>query len=1202
MAQDGKDRFQILRIVQLDDESYDGTVRYPFAQCRLTHVDGREFEEQEGDDPAVGFLNRDENRSDQDRLTRLSDLGSKMQPFALALDHERLEELLKAAAAQFQGGTLTLALKLQRITRHHAVAREMAVIFEHIIPNPFRRDDSASETPEQVVEDASSGATGQPDPAAAEDQAAARRFAPAAKYKADEGYARLLVCAAELGDAENQAEDWKDASTLIQSIAASVPVLETWLKEDFPLLMVRIESSQPYRRTTVTFASRLSKMQCLTTGLTLMQRDDLRHPLQSRIFPGDEVDENGTVEVQWSWTIEPGRIYVLHLTSRSEWLPSPFIPFNPAAPFTDMKAAGLQPLKMDAWLDGRERTRRACLWVRPTRTSRGGGSITKAELSDFVAMAVSPARRVHVVHLGGKTGKVLDFVVEGAVPASLTIRQLVPDADAVSSLILVAFQDNANQRFRSYHRDGATRWSATLHDHTPDFAVQARDFTVTRNLLVTNQHVSTIIPVKVTFKSRRPLTVLAIDVGASAIAVAIASTESPTDTAVLLPIGKVKEYENNKAGDDKDDRNKPRDNKDRADRDANNPDVISAYVGVSISPAPRGLLAPWHVQDVSADPRLRDADAELLARPNDEHKVRKRLSATASNDFPGRRIEVHLQVLRLATDEDGVRVIEDLKMTVCRKEWISNIQPIVARISSERRSSPNRLRTADLLEHVIELILSIYAPDAADIGGLDPAGFESAHGWDALFDDSGRRHFVLALSHPASIDNRALARYRSAAREALLQHFGPAADYSKPYRPVSCRNVSEALAVDAALRHVSPRWLSDSAENSGRRRVVIDIGSATTDVAVIAYDKRGGWGEVTISFALPIAAASFRRWIAQDIREAASLDIRKELPLLDDRSDSGKQRLDENIEDAICNSSDQQLHLTISLAEGPVVSPALPEIDGDEDDGKIRFRRVDERASKPEFVAFVPIYKTSASRNRLIFHHGLDVLATLIAKGVASAFSGRDFDAVEIVLSGRGAAFEPVGYAIQAEIKNLDHRGELRVATVGELLCPDGDKAAKLRKMKSVVAEGAAARALAIETGFAAELLPLPAKRHVIVRGFVDSHSEPLVFDRIVDIYPLDPPLSIQRAGQQLWVARIVPGLKTTDIPALVGSHARTATPDGTDGVEIEIARACIVPVRNIGRGADSIEWTVISPDSLMITDSNGGVEPVRLLDDGSYA
>jgi hypothetical protein len=1175
MGENGK-KPVVLRTVWLSDESNDpgGAVRYSYAQCRLTHVNDREFEAQEGDDPVVGL------QVGQDRPTRMAKLSHAYEPFKLALDIQRLEQLLEPERALYPGKTLTLTLKLQRITKNHAVARETAVEYHEPVENPFWRVASAGEESLQDQDAADDFlAADHPGPAiAAEDLPASEPdIGPPERYRAEQGNPHLFISSA------GEDGKWEDVSTLVQTLNAAVPVLETWPEEYLPLLMLRTDSSQPYLTTTVTFAARFSSQaQMLGTGLVLMQEGDTNNPLHCRMFANKTIDEKGkdAVELQWSWKIRPDRPYVLCLTSRSEWFLAPHLLFSPVTPFMEETKAELVPFKLEVWLDGQ--ARRGCAWARPVRTTGPGGTISKAELCDFVAVAVSPSRSVHVVRLGDRPEKPLKFEVKGAVPASVIVRRLARDSDdARKRSIRVAFSKHYDV-FGNYLRDGATHWVSPL-DGPPETDAHRTDFPVARELGFSNGSQESLVPIEVTFKPRRRRTVLAIDIGASAIAAAIATTESPMEKVLLLPIGKVNEE------------------RDPADKDADNPDFVSARVAVSILSARALRKMPWHAVDPSADPKLRDADAELFLPPSDEQKVRKRLLASADEDRPGRRIEVHLPVwLNVREDGDGVRVVSDLKMAICRNHLLRDVGAISVQPRQPGPGETGRdLPTADLLEHVIELLLSIYVPDAVDRVGpaIRRVGLQSADEWDALFTGDDERHFVLVLSHPASIDSDALRRYLKAATKALLQHFGSSVSDIGADGQIRCRRVSEALAVDAALRHVLPHFFGNPQDHS--HRIVIDIGSATTDVAVIDYPKRGGWGEVIVSFALPIAAKALRRWIAMDIRRAASPEQLRDLLVLGN-SREGVTGLDQQIEDAIRKSADTDGHLAVYLATSarPVAMPAVHD-----DDGAIRIVPVDGTDPKTEFVAFVPIHKAPRPRHPLLFHHGLDVLAAVIAKGVAVAFDGKNFDVpVEIVLSGRGAAFEPLGHAIQNEIRKLDHGGELRVSTVGELLCGDhSDKATRLRKMKSVVAEGAAARALAIELGFAGELVVIPAARHAIVVGFVDADDEPLVFDHINEIHPLDRPGTILRAERQFWVARIIPGLKAKDFPSLLRRDAGRIAADSADGVALEIARACIVPLRKIGKGTNSIKWDY-EPDSLTIIGSTGVAEQLRLRDDGSYA
>jgi hypothetical protein len=172
-----------------------------------------------------------------------------------------------------------------------------------------------------------------------------------------------------------------------------------------------------------------------------------------------------------------------------------------------------------------------------------------------------------------------------------------------------------------------------------------------------------------------------------------------------------------------------------------------------------------------------------------------------------------------------------------------------------------------------------------------------------------------------------------------------------------------------------------------------------------------------------------------------------------------------------------------------------------------------------------------------------------------------------------------------------------------ELLCPDQtDSATMLRRMKSIVAEGAALRALAIETGFCEDPANIPRRRYALVVGRVIEADGTRTFSHVDKVYRLDHGEAVWRDGLEFWVARFVPSLTQEDLGPLTNADAGDIPPDSHEGVFLEIARACIVPVQRVASRGDAIQWD-IRPNEMIITiDGGKDVERVSLADDGSYA
>jgi hypothetical protein len=1193
MAGTANARFRHLRQIWLSDGGYDqrkdGPYRY--AHCRLTHIDGHLFHKPVGDDPVVGFLD-----DDGQCLTSIADLPRTLRKLTLALDVERLSHLLDADRERLQREKLTFTVRLQRITTRNTVARETSVDIDVETDNPLRDQPAADETARPA---GTPLAVVAPTSQRVEDL---QREEPADEAPPRTPEAEVDIAAYTLLlSAANGGADWRDTGELTADpIAAGIPVLESWGDPDFRILRLKIDGPyEPHRMIKVTFAIAFaSQAQLVASGLLLKRQEDDR-PL-TPIFGDDLVPY-----FEWSWRINTRREYVLFLTSQENERPFDSLPFNPAAPFMGDASNDfeLQPLEVTAWLEDEDATRVA--FLRPVRDAaphypsgegKHGprGPITANELADYVAVKVDgDIKPAQVFRVQDAPVPHLTFEVQGAITL-LTIWPLAPNLER-SNVQSVEVKDSGSPVFKALKPESGSHWSVLLDCSWSGADNAVEDLTLTWTLRILykreragkEHYETTEFPVHVTFKSRESWTVLAIDIGASTIAAAIATSEAPTNTALQLPLGLVNpKY-------------------DLQDPDHADPSIVTARVAVSATIAARMRRDPWYANAVT-DPRLRDAT------PDDAATAERRLNYSRDDARVGRRMEVHLQALLNADDlGEGLWGVRDLKMEICRNERIAHQhrQRIVLRDEFDTQwigaSTAEKICTADLLAHIIEILLSIYVPDALDKAGgaIRSIALDSPYRWDARFGAQGRRrNFVLVLARPASISGGARYRYEEAAERALLQHFGPArGSVDELPGGVSLKTVSEALAVDAALSgYPLPQSSPDDTKNPDRRRIVIDIGSATTDVAVIHYPKLDGLAEVEISFALPIAAQCFRRWIASDIRTAASPDILAKLPIL-----GVERRLDHQIDDAIRNCSEKPAYLPVVLAEGltPPHMPAPPEgADG------VQFVPIDAAVSISEYVALVPIPdsdKGSIKKDSTRLLRGLDSLATVIAKSVNSVLPpDRDWP-IEIVLSGRGAAFHPVRHAIEAALlPNPRGGGRKRlIASADELLCPQADKTVRLQTMKSVVAQGAALRALSIMIGRADQPWNDRERYHRIVIGSVIAGSEPLRFERITSVHQLLPDdRVITRDRGEFWLARIIPDLKEADLEALMRPDAGDLAPDAPENVDVEIARACLVPVQRVG-GGTQIKWTFKSDLLTIEVAGNPVPEPsIRLSDDGSYA
>jgi hypothetical protein len=163
--------------------------------------------------------------------------------------------------------------------------------------------------------------------------------------------------------------------------------------------------------------------------------------------------------------------------------------------------------------------------------------------------------------------------------------------------------------------------------------------------------------------------------------------------------------------------------------------------------------------------------------------------------------------------------------------------------------------------------------------------------------------------------------------------------------------------------------------------------------------------------------------------------------------------------------------------------------------------------------------------------------------------------------------------------------------------------------MKTVVARGAALRALSIEIGRADEPWNHRERYHRVVIGSVkpdsgsprpDSGSR--VFEQITSVHELSSDETITRHRGEFWLARILPGLKEADFSGLRGLASKAASTDARAQVDLEVDRACLVPVQPLGRGATRIEWTVKGDLLKVFAAGNSTPETIRLSDDGSYA
>ncbi len=1200
---DSEERFPVLKVMQLNDGGRDPRKPGPFPlmHCRLVSVDGLAFDE-EPEEPVIGFL-------EEGRLSAYAALAHDLKPVRLVVDKEQLK-LLKLGEARGEVEMLTLDVRLQHIARNNAAALETAFHEVFLVENPFYRGAPGATRPTTGEAPGRADEEGEP-PASeraneSENMERAGREPPAARHSR-----------VEIGVAVGDDVHWQEVGSLASPILVNVPVLRSWDDQDLPLLRLRAVAQRagPDREASVSFSIRFaSRLQRDATGMILRQ-ESCPPLIHSYAEPGDQAS---TAELWWQWTIEAGngKEYVLYLTSREDMLRS--LPFNPAAPFTG-RSRTLENLEVTLQFGGARPVH--CLTMRPVRASDNIKAVSKDELGDFATVSLSRSGKIEVVDLLSTKQDGLEFVLDGdmhvAAETKIIVRSLTANPSQ-DSLLSIAFHDPQGGEPRvgfavdEHHHSVKLLDRAFMLDKPGDVAIEG-------NLLLTGMRRSTLVPIRVILRPPEPLTVLAIDIGASAIAVAIASSRSPAAAAFLLPIGSVIEDEY----------------RDQSVPDGTGPDFIPAWMGVSAIDAPGGRLNPWHVRERHFDPKLRDADAELFERPLLPADILRRLVASAGPHRPGRRIEAHLQPFRHANEGDGLFVIRDLKMEICRKDQLlaadrpsQGSRAIIARRDPDPRwsgwineSDSEALQTEDVLAHAVELILSIYVPDAIAKSGFRAAlkEFDAREAWDALADDEGMRNFTLVLTHPASIGKAALDRYRRAARWALVSHFGSDPEREPAlHAQVSHRLVPEALAVDAALRNALPIPI-ETAKDRLRRRLVIDIGSATTDVAVVRnHDRSGG---VSVSFALPIAAGSVRRWIASDIRAAASPEMRKELVALGP-TDAGHRGLDDQIENAIRNLQDGDSCLQVFLGLGGKPPPRLSI--GGEEIGAIKFIPIELDASDLEYVALVPLARSQGRstlrRADFLFQKGLDRLAHVIVEGAWSQLREEDDVSIDVVLSGRGATFPPIreaiDFAIKSKIQALREIDLLNqtasVFYASDLLCPNGDSRTRLRKMKTVVAEGATLRAMAIETGVVGELRRPPRRSYAVVVGQADFEVDPPAFTSISDVYPLAADRVIDRNGARFWLARMLPDLiGDTDLtgnPNLIADilgplrpGTAAAAQDSPEGIAVDIARACIVPVREIGRAGNAIRWSS-SADLLTVVTDATMTENIRLSDDGSYA
>lgn len=675
----------------------------------------------------------------------------------------------------------------------------------------------------------------------------------------------------------------------------------------------------------------------------------------------------------------------------------------------------------------------------------------------------------------------------------------------------------------------------------------------------------------------QPLTVIALDIGSSAIAAAIIRGVAREDEPAPQDGGPPLQHrvEPVRLGAVVD-----RFLDDRARKDFRNPFLFPSALLLSSDDQSGAAAAPWQVRAGLDPTQTRHvqtgedpfggsgaaAAARKAARCADDKGL---FAGPATGRRPSPRAhEIESPAPRAAVDRvargadrdpelrhrpsragaDEPFVLIDPKMAIC--------------LGSQRADATGGVgqEETEIFACLIETLLVIHLPQAPR-GEHDPTVLGGD--WREASTEAGEGLIVLALSHPGSIGSKAVRAYDSAAQLAIERAGASAIDFhGSPHRRVVCMLVPEAIAIAQALLEAARLEdydlfaganTGDSPSNGPRRLIVIDIGEGTTDVAVL--DARGRElvaFEPMASFALRIAGGAFRRWIAQDI---ATLWTRKRGAEPPPWTLGAGCDLGERIDEALRNRAFSNKAPFVRIDSGAW------EIDNEA------------RAALPAAPADPFVERRHGDKSYLFVRLDPDALTTLDAglARLAAMISGQvarsleDGANVAVAITGRGSRCTNVADALMRPFG-----AAARVDCARLLIRLGGDESTAL---KLAVAQGAAmvARDRALRRRMDSSA-PEPGQ-FAMVFGTAGPDGR---FERIEAIEKLDVAVGggartfSVTAGQDCHLARMIGQLGMDDLKTLTAGGAR-----GADPTHREVEQAALIAVERIEIDAGVQEFTI---------------------------
>ena len=566
--------------------------------------------------------------------------------------------------------------------------------------------------------------------------------------------------------------------------------------------------------------------------------------------------------------------------------------------------------------------------------------------------------------------------------------------------------------------------------------------------------------------------------------------------------------------------------------------------------------------------------------------------------FPGqkRALELHFPIMKpgmmKAPDHFALELVHDPKMLICLHDEVT--------LGFPPKGQETAVRTRTLVGHMIDLVASVLVPAArlVDATGRSKVG----HHWLDTFRRDRRRLLSIALSHPASIGQEALERYRLALNEAVslifASHEALRGDGSQPV--LRLETVPEALAVMEYLRQ---HWQK---EKTGAQRprwlIVIDIGAGTTDVAIAVCEDGQMPAQIRTSFAIPVAARVFMELVAEVI---VSLSL----------SDSMTQEMTPAEAEGLVMRFDKgrgevkDPHGLLAAIEAAIINPRSGGrlavcLNADEVDPNLSVSDSENNMFHRHIVAGKVQHWAVLDERHERLQSGLKRFANLLMAVVSRNLPASENDRPDcsIVLSGRGALFPGLRACLVSAAANA---GVKDVKTVSEVVAHGsshvgGDVRALISpediiRMKTVVALGTAmiVRDRLIHSRQEASM----SHRLIYVLVLGRRNTNKPDFATISQVRLLVGKGSMTReptdGNNEFYVARTVPGVDEDQLTSL---HQTGQSSPVIRKIENGFLRA----IRDVRGAGDAVAWEW-TDNSIILKSQGGEIDNISFAEDGSY-